>query len=81
MIEAYATGRQDRVNYRWRQGIGRSIALAYAREGARVAVVARTGSELDEVAGEIRKLGQNGLRHQRRPYGSWRCQPGSEGSN
>ena len=26
-----------------------------------MAVVARTGSELDEVAGEIRKLGQNGL--------------------
>ena len=43
------------------RGIGRSIALAYAREGAGVAVVARTGSELNEVAGEIRKLGQNGI--------------------
>ena len=32
------------------RGIGRSIALAYAREGADVAVVSRTRAEVDEVA-------------------------------
>ena len=30
------------------RGIGRAIALALAREGAHVAILARTGSELDE---------------------------------
>ena len=40
------------------RGLGRSMALAYAREGADVAVVARTPSELDAVAGEIRALGR-----------------------
>ena len=43
------------------RGIGRSIALAYAREGADVAVVSRTGTELDEVAGQIRAQGRKGL--------------------
>ncbi len=43
------------------RGIGRAIALAYAREGADVAVVSRTASELDEVAGQIRAVGRNGL--------------------
>ena len=43
------------------RGIGRSIALAYAREGADVAVVSRTGPELEEVAGQIRALGRKGL--------------------
>jgi len=43
------------------RGIGRSIALAYAREGADVAVVSRTASELDEVAGQIRAVGRKGL--------------------
>ena len=43
------------------RGIGRSIALAYAREGADVAVVARTQSELDEVAGQVRSSGRKGL--------------------
>ena len=43
------------------RGIGRSIALAYAREGADVAVVSRTGPELNEVAGQIRALGRKGL--------------------
>jgi 3-oxoacyl-[acyl-carrier protein] reductase len=36
------------------RGLGRSMALAYAREGADVAIVARTPSELDAVANEIR---------------------------
>lgn len=40
------------------RGIGRAIALALAREGARVALVARTREELDEVATEIAALGR-----------------------
>ena len=35
------------------RGIGRAIALALAAEGARVAVVARTSSQCESVAGEI----------------------------
>ena len=38
--------------------MGRSMALAYAREGADVAIVARTPSELDAVGLEIRALGR-----------------------
>ena len=34
-------------------GIGRGIALALAREGVRLAVVARRGNLLEELAGEI----------------------------
>ncbi len=37
------------------RGIGRETALALAREGANVAISARTGSQLEEVAAEIRK--------------------------
>ena len=40
------------------RGLGRSMALAYAREGADVAIVARTPSELDAVGLEIRSLGR-----------------------
>ena len=36
------------------RGIGRAVALAFAREGARVFVVARTASEVERVADEIR---------------------------
>jgi NAD(P)-dependent dehydrogenase (short-subunit alcohol dehydrogenase family) len=36
------------------RGIGRAIALAFAAEGAKVALTARTASELDKVVGEIR---------------------------
>src|SRR5689334_12907450 len=39
------------------RGIGRAIALDFAREGAKVAVTARTASELEEVAGKIKSLG------------------------
>ncbi|MCY4651751.1 MAG: SDR family NAD(P)-dependent oxidoreductase [Dehalococcoidia bacterium] len=35
------------------RGIGRQIALAYAEEGARLALSARTASELDETAGHM----------------------------
>jgi NAD(P)-dependent dehydrogenase (short-subunit alcohol dehydrogenase family) len=39
------------------RGIGRGIALAYAREGAKVAVVSRTPSTVDAVAKEIKDAG------------------------
>jgi NAD(P)-dependent dehydrogenase (short-subunit alcohol dehydrogenase family) len=42
-------------------GLGRSIALAAAREGADVVLAARTGSRLEEVAKEIAALGRRGL--------------------
>jgi 2-deoxy-D-gluconate 3-dehydrogenase len=40
------------------RGIGRAIAIGYARAGADVAVVARSGAELDALAREIRDVGQ-----------------------
>ena len=43
------------------RGIGRAIALAYASEGADVAVAARTLEELEEVAGKVRSMGRRGL--------------------
>lgn len=39
------------------RGIGRAIALAYAREGARLALSARTRSELEETARQVELLG------------------------
>ena len=42
-------------------GLGRSIALASAREGADVVLVARTAARLDEVAKEVAALGRRGL--------------------
>jgi NAD(P)-dependent dehydrogenase (short-subunit alcohol dehydrogenase family) len=38
------------------RGIGKAIALAYAREGARLAICARTESEINETVQEIQKL-------------------------
>lgn len=43
------------------RGIGRAIAIAYAKAGARVCVTARTSSEIDEVAREINQAGGHGL--------------------
>ncbi len=43
------------------RGIGRAIALRFAREGARVVVAARTSAELDKVVGEIASAGGKGL--------------------
>ena len=36
------------------RGIGRAIALAFAREGASIVVAARTSQQVDEVANEVR---------------------------
>lgn len=43
------------------RGIGRAIALALAKEGANVAVCARTKIEIEAVAGEIQELGGDAL--------------------
>lgn len=40
------------------RGIGRAIALAFAREGAEVAVAARTQTEIDRVAAEVAACGR-----------------------
>src|SRR5205085_12035150 len=42
-------------------GLGRSIALASAREGADVVLAARTAARLDEVAKEVDGLGRRAL--------------------
>ena len=42
-------------------GIGRAIALAPAREGADVAIVARTPQRLDEIAAEVQSLGRRAI--------------------
>ena len=38
-------------------GIGRSVALAFAREGCDIALASRSPGKLDELRGELRKLG------------------------
>ena len=43
------------------RGIGRAIALRFAREGAKVAIAARTSAELDDVVGEIEAAGGQGI--------------------
>ena len=43
------------------RGLGKAIALAYAREGADVAVVARTVTEIEQVAAEIEAMGRQAL--------------------
>jgi NAD(P)-dependent dehydrogenase (short-subunit alcohol dehydrogenase family) len=43
------------------RGIGRAIALAFAREGASVAVVARTAVEVEAVAAEVRAQGRKAV--------------------
>ena len=46
------------------RGIGRAVALAFAREGARVFVVARTGGEVARVAEEVRaEFGEGAAGH------------------
>ena len=43
------------------RGIGRAIALAFAREGADVAVTARTVAEIEQVAAEVTALGRSAV--------------------
>lgn len=43
------------------RGVGRAIALAFARAGADVALAARSEAELENVAAEARALGQRAL--------------------
>src|SRR5262245_4289555 len=43
------------------RGIGRAIALAFAREGADLVLAARTVPELESVAGEVRAIGRRAL--------------------
>ena len=43
------------------RGIGRSIALTFANEGANVAVIARTESEIESVKQEILNLGSKAI--------------------
>jgi len=43
------------------RGIGRSIALRFAREGASVAVAARTSSELERTSAEVENAGGRSL--------------------
>jgi NAD(P)-dependent dehydrogenase (short-subunit alcohol dehydrogenase family) len=43
------------------RGIGRSIALGFAAEGARVAVTARTTQDLDSLVQQIRTLGRQAV--------------------
>jgi NAD(P)-dependent dehydrogenase (short-subunit alcohol dehydrogenase family) len=38
------------------RGIGKAVALAYAREGAKLAICARTASEIEATAGEIEAI-------------------------
>jgi 2-deoxy-D-gluconate 3-dehydrogenase len=54
------TGRRALVTGASR-GIGREIALAYARAGADVAVLARNAELLEAVAGEVRALGRRAV--------------------
>jgi len=39
------------------RGIGKAVALDYAREGARIAICSRTGAEIETAAKEIKALG------------------------
>lgn len=43
------------------RGIGRAIALRFAREGASIVVAARTATEIDKVVGEIEAAGGTGM--------------------
>lgn len=43
------------------RGIGRAIAMSFAKEGASIAVVARTVSEIESAAKEIRDVGANAI--------------------
>lgn len=43
------------------RGIGKAIALAYAREGSHIVAVARSSPEIEETVTEVEALGRRGL--------------------
>ena len=43
------------------RGIGRGMALGLAQAGARVALLARSGDELDQTASQVQELGGRAL--------------------
>ena len=43
------------------RGIGRAIAISFAKQGFDISIVAKTKSEIDSVADEIRSLGVNAI--------------------
>ena len=59
------------------RGIGKAVAMAYAREGAKLALCARTASELDQTVKEIRRLSKPNARvgavmcRWKNPYGDF----------
>lgn len=52
------------------RGIGKAIALAYAGEGAKIAICARTAAEIDETL--------NGIRDSKAVAAAWPCDVSSE---
>ena len=54
------------------RGIGKAIALDYARQGAKLALCARTGAELDQTVAEVRALNA--------PAEGWVCDVSAEDS-
>ena len=55
-------------------GIGRASAMALAREGASLILIARRQDRLQELAGEVQALGGNGIPVSRR------CSRGIDGA-
>jgi NAD(P)-dependent dehydrogenase (short-subunit alcohol dehydrogenase family) len=43
------------------RGLGRSVALAFGREGAKVALAARTKKQIEHVAEELRSIGKRAI--------------------
>ena len=43
------------------RGIGKAVALAYAREGADIAVVARSSHEIEQAVSDVKDLGRRAL--------------------
>lgn len=43
------------------RGIGRAIAIGFAKQGASIVVAARTESEVNEVAEKVKQLGRESM--------------------
>src|SRR4029453_13001840 len=59
-------------------GLGKEIAMAFAREGADVALGARTESYLEEVQGEIEAMGGRGVHPRTDITAQAQCAPPAE---